>query len=149
MTVDVSQFHGVFFDESFEHLANMEMALLQLDGAAADPELINVIFRGAHSIKGGSATFGFTAVADFTHLAETLLERIRAGSCAVSAASIAALLEAVDVLRALITALKDGSDADAERAAAAPTDRTSSGARLRRGLAHRVPPASPSLSHRQ
>src|SRR3569623_303386 len=148
MTVDVSQFHGVFFDESFEHLANMEMALLQLDGAAADPELINVIFRGAHSIKGGSATFGFTAVADFTHLAETLLERIRAGSCAVSAASIAALLEAVDVLRALITALKDGSDADAERAAA-PTDRTSSGARLRRGLAHRVPPASPSLSHRQ
>lgn len=116
MTVDVSQFHQVFFDESFEHLANMESALLQIDGNA-DPELINVIFRGAHSIKGGSATFGFTHIAEFTHLAETLLERIRSGKCAISEAIVAVLLEAVDVLRAMITALKDGGEADIGRTA--------------------------------
>ena len=84
MTVDVSQFHQVFFEESLEHLANMESALLQLEGGGNDPEVVNVIFRGAHSIKGGGATFGFQAVAEFTHLVETLLERIRSGNAVIT-----------------------------------------------------------------
>lgn len=114
MTVDIAQFHRAFFEESFEHLAHMEAALLQLD-RDDDPELINVIFRGAHSIKGGSATFGFAQIAEFTHLAETLLERIRSGRCGIDTAIVALLLESVDVLRAMIAALKDGAVADRRR----------------------------------
>jgi len=118
MTVDVSQFHQVFFEESLEHLANMESALLQLEGGGNDPEVVNVIFRGAHSIKGGGATFGFQAVAEFTHLVETLLERIRSGKTAISPEIIAVLLESVDALRDMIGALQTGADGDATRNAA-------------------------------
>ena len=67
MTIDLTQFHDAFFDESFEALDSMEAALLQLDTGSPDPELINTIFRAAHSIKGGSSTFGFAETASFTH----------------------------------------------------------------------------------
>ena len=117
MTVDVSQFHQVFFEESLEHLANMESALLQLEGGGNDPEVVNVIFRGAHSIKGGGATFGFQMVAEFTHLVETLLERIRSGNTIITPDIIATLLESVDVLRDMIGNLQTGGDVDASRSA--------------------------------
>ena len=117
MTVDVSQFHQVFFEESLEHLANMESALLQLEGGGNDPEVVNVIFRGAHSIKGGGATFGFQGVAEFPHLVETLLERIRSGKTAIDSDIIAVLLESVDALRDMIGALQAGEEADATRSA--------------------------------
>src|SRR3546814_10251163 len=66
--VDLSQFHQTFFDESLEGLDAMESALLKLDTGATDAELVNTIFRAAHSIKGGSATFRFQEVAAFTHV---------------------------------------------------------------------------------
>ncbi len=72
--VDLSQFHKTFFDESREGLDAMEAALLALDAGSAETELVHTIFRAAHSIKGGAATFGFTDVAAFTHVAESLLE---------------------------------------------------------------------------
>ncbi|MEJ2573188.1 MAG: chemotaxis protein CheA [Gammaproteobacteria bacterium] len=115
MTVEVSQFHQVFFEESLEHLANMESALLRLEGDSKDPELINVIFRGAHSIKGGGATFGFQMVAEFTHLVEALLERVRSGQSDINPDFIAVLLESVDVLRDMIGALQTGTDIDTTR----------------------------------
>ena len=68
MTLDLTQFHDAFFEESFEALDSMEAALLKLDLGAPDAELVNTIFRVAHSIKGGSATFGFSEIASFTHL---------------------------------------------------------------------------------
>ncbi len=74
MTIDLTQFHGAFFEESFEALDSMEAALLKLDVGAPDKELINTIFRVAHSIKGGSATFGFSAIASFTNSLETMLD---------------------------------------------------------------------------
>ena len=112
MTFDVSQFQKVFFEESLEHLANMESALLQLEGGGDDPEIVNVIFRGAHSIKGGGATFGFEAVARFTHLVETLLEQVRSGETAITSGIIAMLLESVDVLRDMIGSLQAGDEVD-------------------------------------
>ena len=118
MTVDITQFHQVFFEESLEHLANMESALLQLDDGSDDPEVVNVIFRGAHSIKGGSGTFGFQAVAEFTHLVETLLERIRSGTTAISPEIIAVLLQSVDVLRDMISVHQVGDEPDLTRSAA-------------------------------
>jgi two-component system chemotaxis sensor kinase CheA len=79
MSVDLSQFFEVFFEESFEGLDVMESELLNLQPGTPDDEIINTIFRSAHSIKGGSGTFGFSSVADFTHVVETLLDQIRDG----------------------------------------------------------------------
>ena len=77
MAIDLTQFHDAFFDESFEALDSMEAELLKLDTGNLDPESINNIFRVAHSIKGGSATFGFGEIASFTHSLETLLDELR------------------------------------------------------------------------
>jgi len=71
MAIDLEQFHQVFYEESFEGLDMMESSLMELDPAEVDGETINAIFRCAHSIKGGSATFGFTSVSEFTHVLET------------------------------------------------------------------------------
>ncbi|MEN9630187.1 MAG: chemotaxis protein, partial [Pseudomonadota bacterium] len=72
--IDLSQFYQVFFEEAGENLESMEQMLLNLDIAAADDEELNAIFRCAHSVKGGAATFGFADVAELTHQMETLLD---------------------------------------------------------------------------
>ncbi|KAF0191816.1 MAG: two-component system chemotaxis family sensor kinase CheA [Gammaproteobacteria bacterium] len=97
MTIDVTQFHEVFFEERLEHLANVETALLDLDSGGTDPEHINVIFRGAHSIKGGSGTFGFHEIAAFTHLLEKPLDGARSGRFVICTSIAEALPQSVDV----------------------------------------------------
>lgn len=117
MSIDMSQFYQTFFEESFEGLDVMESGLLGLDSGAADTETVNTIFRAAHSIKGGSGTFGFTAVADFTHVMETLLDEMRAGTRMVSTEAVDLLLKSVDVLRGMLTAVQAEADIDAEHVA--------------------------------
>ncbi|VAW75773.1 Signal transduction histidine kinase CheA, partial [hydrothermal vent metagenome] len=116
MTIDISQFHQVFFEESFEGLEAMENALLDLSQGVEDPELIHLIFRSAHSIKGGSGTFGFTAVANFTHVMETLLDQMREGEREVTKDALNLLLESGDVLRDMLEAARDDGEFNAERA---------------------------------
>tara|TARA_B100000700_G_scaffold10051_1_gene10323 strand:- start:5508 stop:7589 length:2082 start_codon:yes stop_codon:yes gene_type:complete len=106
MSIDLSQFFEVFFEESFEGLDAMETELLNLVPGEEDLETINTIFRAAHSIKGGSGTFGFSAVADFTHVLETLLDQIREGSRDLTAEHVNLLLKSVDCLRALLRTLQ-------------------------------------------
>ncbi len=115
MTIDMAQFHQVFFEESFEGLDVMESGLLNMDPGSADPEQINAIFRAAHSIKGGSGTFGFTDISKFTHVMETLLDEMRDGRRPVSREAVDVLLRSVDVLREMLTATSEGGQADAER----------------------------------
>jgi two-component system, chemotaxis family, sensor kinase CheA len=115
MTVDLTQFHSAFFEESFEALDSMEAALLKLDVGAPDKELINTIFRVAHSIKGGSATFGFAEIASFTHSLETLLDELRSGAMQVTVAISDLLLKAVDVMRAMLRAVQARQPVDAQR----------------------------------
>src|SRR3989344_2097805 len=74
---DLSQFYQIFFEEAGENLDQMEQMLLDLDLSSANDEELNGIFRCAHSIKGGSATFGFSDVAELTHQMESLLDRLR------------------------------------------------------------------------
>jgi len=112
MSVDLSQFHQVFFEESFEGLDAMESALMELDPSAVDSETINTIFRAAHSIKGGSATFGFSIVADFTHVLETLLDEIRSDIRAIRRDDVDLFLQSVDCLRELLSALQQESTPD-------------------------------------
>jgi len=116
MSIDLSQFHAVFFEESFEGLELMEASLLELDVDNPDSEQINSIFRAAHSIKGGSGTFGFVQVTEFTHILETLLDKIRDGDQALDADGIELFLQSVDCLRELLEALKSKQELDTQRA---------------------------------
>lgn len=74
---DLSQFYQIFFEEAGENLDLMEQMLLNMDLETADDEELNGIFRCAHSVKGGAATFGFTDVAELTHQMESLLDKLR------------------------------------------------------------------------
>jgi two-component system chemotaxis sensor kinase CheA len=115
MTIDLTQFHDAFFEESFEALDSMEAALLKLDIGAPEPELINTIFRVAHSIKGGSATFGFSDIASFTHSCETLLDELRSGGMQVSLAISDLLLKTVDVMRAMLRSTQSKQPLDMQK----------------------------------
>ncbi|GGI16236.1 chemotaxis protein CheA [Oxalicibacterium faecigallinarum] len=99
MTIDMSQFFQVFFDETEELLAEMEKLLLAVDIEAPDAEDLNAIFRAAHSIKGGAATFGITDLTEVTHVLETLLDKIRKGEMALMPEHVDAFLSAKDVLK--------------------------------------------------
>lgn len=92
----------------------METGLLNLDMGAVDSEEINTIFRAAHSIKGGSGTFGFSAVADFTHLMETLLDEMRDGRRQVTQPAVDVLLGSVDCLTEMLTAIQAEDELDEE-----------------------------------
>ena len=104
MTLDLTQFHEIFFEESFEALDSMEAALLKLSAGEVDAELINTIFRVAHSIKGGAATFAFNEVAGFTHVLETLLDQLRAGKRQVRPDNVDVLLRSGDAMRGMLSA---------------------------------------------
>ncbi|MEQ8763290.1 MAG: chemotaxis protein CheA [Planctomycetota bacterium] len=112
MGVDLSQFYQSFFEESLEGLDVMENGLLQLTEGAPDTELINTIFRPAHSIKGGSGTFGFNEIGEFTHVLESLLDEMREGTRHVTRGVIDLLLQSVDCLREMIYARQNGTDVD-------------------------------------
>lgn len=116
MNFDLEQFHEPFFQESLESLEMMEAALLKLTQEGESGELINTIFRVAHSIKGGSATFGFKSIAEFTHTAETLLEQIRSGKRRIQAGLVEVLLKSVDVIRDMLTANRAQQSYDTETA---------------------------------
>ena len=112
MTIDMSQFYQVFFDEADELLAEMEKLLLALDVSAPDSEDLNAIFRAAHSIKGGAATFAFTDITEVTHMLESLLDRIRKGEMALTPEHVDAFLVAKDVLTMQMDGHHHGSSVD-------------------------------------
>ena len=97
--IDLSQFYQIFFEEAGENIDQMEQMLLALDVAAAQDEELNAIFRCAHSVKGGAATFGFADVAELTHQAESLLDKLRRHELQPTAAMVDVLLESSDALR--------------------------------------------------
>lgn len=115
-SVNIAQFHKVFFEESLEGLDAMESALLALDDGG-DAELVHSIFRAAHSIKGGSATFGFPDMAALTHEAESLLDQVRDGRRAIDKAIVELMLRTVDCLRGMFERAQSGqplANADSE-----------------------------------
>ncbi|MBI5937719.1 MAG: chemotaxis protein CheW [Betaproteobacteria bacterium] len=112
MAIDMSQFYQVFFDEAKEHLDNMESLLLALDVNNPSLDDLNAIFRAAHSIKGGSGTFGFTDMTEVTHVLETLLDRLRKGELPPTGEMVDAFLGAGDVLRAQLEHHQGGPEAD-------------------------------------
>ncbi len=114
MSNDFGQFQEAFFEEAGDHLAIVEEGLLALEQHPEDLDLLNKIFRSAHSIKGTSGMFGFTAVAQFTHKMETLLDLLRNGQKVVTPQIADLLLKSTDCLKLLIDAAKTGSPVDNE-----------------------------------
>lgn len=102
MNVDMTMFQQAFFEEATELLAELETCLLRLEENPTDHELLNTIFRCAHSMKGGSATFGFPEIAQFTHGLETLLDKLREGQLQVTAELCELLFKCNDQLRLLL-----------------------------------------------
>ncbi len=115
MELDMAEIAQLFIEESVEGLDVMESGLLNLDLGAADPETMNAIFRAAHSIKGGGATFGFTEISEFAHQVETLLDEMRQGDRPVTREGVDLLLSSVDCMREMVEGLTDGS-ADPDKA---------------------------------
>ncbi|WP_368623352.1 chemotaxis protein CheA [Paraburkholderia sp. BR13444] len=118
MTLDITQFYQTFFDEADELLAQMEQLLLNLDVARPDPEDLAAIFRAAHSIKGGAATFGFTALTETTHILESLLDRARNNELVLRKDMIDTFLETKDVLSGQLADYRASAEPDAEVARA-------------------------------
>ncbi len=112
MDLDLTEIYEVFFEESAEGLEVMETGLLGLDLGAADLEIINNIFRAAHSIKGGAGTFGFLGISGFTHGVETILDQMRDGEREVTEDAVQLLLESVDCIGGMIEHLKNGEPDD-------------------------------------
>lgn len=113
---DLSQFYQVFFEEAGENLANMETLLLEVDVEQPTDEELNAIFRCAHSIKGGAATFGFADVAELTHEMETLLDKLRRHELGMTTPMVDTLLSARDALGGLLARHQGTSQATVETA---------------------------------
>lgn len=109
---DLTQFYQIFFEEAGENLDLMEQMLLNLNFETADDEALNGIFRCAHSVKGGAATFGFTDVAELTHQMESLLDRLRRHELQPNSAMVDVLLESADASRSLLARHQAGGEGD-------------------------------------
>ena len=112
--MDVSDFYQTFFAEADELLADMERHLLELDCANPDKEMMNAIFRAAHSIKGGAGTFGFSVLQETTHLMENLLDDARCGELPLSSDIINLFLESKDIMQEQLDAYKSSQEPDQE-----------------------------------
>ena len=110
--INLSQFHDIFFEESFEGIEIMESELLNLSPGTADKEITNTIFRAAHSIKGSAGTFGFSEISDFTHKMETVLDKMRNDELEISQQLISVLLSAVDSLNNMLTSHREAKPYD-------------------------------------
>ena len=113
MAIDISQFYQVFFEETKEHLQQIEQLLLKLNVNQPDIEQLNAIFRAAHSIKGGSATFGFNDITSVTHVLESLLDKLRKKELYLQSSMIDMFLQAADVLNIQLNGHIKGMPTDA------------------------------------
>ncbi len=137
MSMDLSEFRDIFFEEAEELLAEMERLLLELNVEAPKADDLNAIFRAAHSIKGGAATFGMPEITEVTHVLENLLDRLRKFELAVTAEHVEVFLQSKDVLRGMIETRRNGREGDG--AVGAPIIATLQ--RLAVGQAASSPPA--------
>ena len=111
--IDLAQFHGAFFEEAAENLAQLEPLLLQLDLGGADDETLHAVFRCVHSLKGGAAAFGFGDMAELAHRMETLLDKLRRRELAASVPMVDLLLQGGDTLRTLLARQRGDCGEDA------------------------------------
>jgi two-component system chemotaxis sensor kinase CheA len=129
-----------FIAESRELLQNMEDTLLRIEQSPEDEEMINAIFRTAHTIKGSAGLFGLDYIVSFTHVAESVLDRVRGGELRIDGELVAVLLSSCDHIGGLIEHLAAGGG---ETSAALQEDDRKLVAALQAYLHNGVAAASP------
>jgi two-component system chemotaxis sensor kinase CheA len=110
MEIDLDAILLTFSAETEERLGEMEEALIALEVDPQDEKPLEAIFRGAHTIKGNSASLGFPTVATFAHAFEELLQHFRSRAVAVTRERITLLLQSVDALRQMVPEAINGAD---------------------------------------
>lgn len=108
--MDTNQYLEVFIDESNEHLQSCSESLLVLEQNPDNIEIVNDIFRNAHTLKGMSATMGFEDIADLTHKMENVLDAIRNHKIQVTAELLDVVFESVDHLEEMVSDISNGGD---------------------------------------
>lgn len=108
--MDVNQYLDIFLDESREHLQTCNEKLLDLEKNPTDLQLVNDIFRAAHTLKGMSATMGFDDMAHLTHHLENMFDAIRNEQMIVTPESMDTMFEALDHLEAMVQSIAEGGD---------------------------------------
>lgn len=112
--MNITEAEQTYVTESLELLESMESALLELEKNSNDAELINQIFRAAHTIKGSAGLFSFDHIIAFTHVVENLLDAMRNCLVPVTGELITLLIRAKDHITALVNGLLTGDKGDAE-----------------------------------
>ena len=110
----MDQYLSLFIEEAREHLQNCNNQLLELERNPGDKELIQEIFRSAHTIKGMSATMGFEDMANLTHQMENVLDALRNEEIAYSVDILDLLFEALDYLETMLDSIVQGGDGSAD-----------------------------------
>ena len=110
--VDFKKLHGIFVDEAMERIAELEDGLLRIEKSPDDKELINTIFRAAHTIKGSSGSIGLTDISKFTHGMEEILDMVRENKIVPEKALINVLLGATDRIKEMIEAVASETEFD-------------------------------------
>ncbi|MEC5385926.1 chemotaxis protein CheA [Uliginosibacterium sp. H3] len=108
--MDLSAARDALVEESRELLANMEKALLEIETEGPTQERINAVFRAAHTIKGSAGLFGLDLIVSFTHVMESVLDRVRNQEVAIDDALLSVLLRCGDYIAKLVDAIETGSD---------------------------------------
>lgn len=113
--MDLSKLKGIFVEETMEKLEELENGLLQLEKSSDDKELLNTIFRAAHTIKGSGGSLGFNDISKFTHRMEELLDLVRQDKLTPDKEMISTLLEATDMIKEMTENISTDSEFAFER----------------------------------
>jgi two-component system, chemotaxis family, sensor kinase CheA len=143
--LDIQRFLRLFLEEASEHIATLEGGLLAMEQTPDDRELIDGVFRAAHSIKGGSSSVGLADIAQLTHAMESLLDRMRTGAQQTTPALTGLLLRSTDELRELVAAVRDGGLASSRPSAVAAELDAALGGGATPNSAGRTNPSEPEL----
>ncbi|HEX7065312.1 MAG TPA: chemotaxis protein CheA [Bacillales bacterium] len=108
--MEMDQYLDVFLDESRDHLKTMNDGLLALENEPGEISVVQEIFRGAHTLKGMSATMGYSDMAELTHKLENVLDALRNNELPVTTRAVDILLQGADELEAMIENISDGGD---------------------------------------
>ena len=154
-----SELATMFISEALDHLSTIEATVLQLESDPTDQKLLNDVFRPFHTVKGNAGALSVKSVQEFAHKVENLLDLARGGSLTIGPEEIELILESVDMLTGMISALntrlagQPWDDRRQERAVlAAQIERVTSFGNARRlggrgGVAGRAVPKSSRLRH--
>lgn len=112
--MDVSQYLGIFIDESEEHLQTLSDCIMVLEKEPDNKDTINEVFRAAHSLKGMAGTMGFKRMQHLTHDMENVFQEVRSDRVKVTSGMIDLLFKCLDALEGYLDNIKSTSDEGAE-----------------------------------